>query len=200
MPKHKRKMYDGRKNLSFRFIPVYFSQILKENNEKILLQGEELKTINSAQLLPFVTAIVRSIVDMAIKKKLGFRLDIPENLEVFADENMLASTLHNLCTNSVKFTPSGGFISMFAKAAENNFVEIEVKDNGIGMNHERVKNLFKLGKNISRSGTENEPSTGLGLLLCKELVEKNKGKIWVESEVGIGTTFYISLPSFVKNE
>jgi signal transduction histidine kinase len=70
-----------------------------------------------------------------------------------------------------------------------------VQDNGIGMTQEMVGNMFRLDKNINRKGTDNEPSTGLGLLLCKEFIEKNNGEMWVESAVGIGTTFHISLPS-----
>ncbi len=148
-------------------------------------------------LLPFVTGIVQPIAEAANNKKLCFSFDIPEGLEVSVDKNMLASTLRNLCSNSVKFTPSGGYISISAFAIGNGAVEIAVKDNGIGMNQEMVGKMFKLDKNISRKGTNDEPSTGLGLLLCKEFIEKNNGKIWVESSVGIGTTFYISLPSVV---
>ena len=150
-------------------------------------------------LRPYINAVLQPIVDLANKKRLSFSLDIPETLKVFADANMLASTIRNLCSNSVKFTSSGGSISIFAKASVNSTVELLVKDNGIGMNREMVGDMFKLDKNINRKGTDDEPSTGLGLLLCKEFVEKNNGKIWVESEVGIGTTFYISLPSVAES-
>ena len=148
-------------------------------------------------LLPFISSIVQQNIDWANKKKLCISFDIPESLEVFADENMLASTLRNLFSNSIKFTPSGGSIFISANASGIGTVEITVKDTGIGMNQEMIGNMFKIDKNISRKGTEDEPSTGL--LLCKEFIEKNNGQIWVESRVGIGTTFYISLPLAVES-
>ena len=149
--------------------------------------------------MPLITSIVQPVADLANKKKICLAFNIPENLEVLADENMLASTLRNLCSNSVKFTPSGGCISISAKLTEKGMVEISVEDIGIGMTQEMVGNMFRLDKNINRKGTDDEPSTGLGLLLFKEFIEKNNGEIWVESVVGIGTKFYISLPSVAES-
>jgi len=73
-------------------------------------------------------------------------------------------------------------------------IEVSVTDTGIGMNSEMVENLFRINYKTNRKGTDDEPSTGLGLILCKEFIEKHKGEIWVESEEGKGSTFYFSLP------
>ena len=97
--------------------------------------------------------------------------------------------------NAVKFTSKGGKVSLSAKPVAGNYIEIAVKDNGIGMNKDILDNLFRLCETAKRSGTDGEVSTGLGLIICKEFVEKNGGKITVESEVGVGSTFKFSIPS-----
>jgi len=89
-------------------------------------------------------------------------------------------------------------IKIKAQQSNNARIELSIIDNGIGMSDELVKNLFKLDKNTSRKGTDNEPSTGLGLILCKEFTDKHGGEIKVKSEVGKGSTFSIFLPSIVS--
>ncbi|MFZ4547297.1 MAG: ATP-binding protein [Bacteroidales bacterium] len=145
-------------------------------------------------ILPFATSTLQTIMDPATKKGIDVTIDIPENLQVFADENMLASTLRNLASNAVKFTPSGGKVSVTAKPTVDNKIEISVKDTGIGMDAEMLENMFKLDVSISRMGTDGEPSTGLGLLLCKDFIEKQGGRIWADSEEGNGSTVYFTLP------
>jgi CheY-like chemotaxis protein len=153
-------------------------------------------------LLPFVTTTLQPLLDSANKKGIELIIHIPESLQVFADENMLASTIRNLASNAVKFTPAGGKVSISAKATPDGKIEISVKDSGIGMDAEIVHNMFKLDVSISRKGTDGEPSTGLGLLLCKDFIEKHGGKIWAESKEGKGSTFYFTLsgPSGQKQE
>jgi signal transduction histidine kinase len=148
-------------------------------------------------ILPFATSTLQTIMEPATKKGIEVTIDIPENLQVFADENMLASTLRNLASNAVKFTPSGGKVSITAKPIVDNNIEISVKDSGIGMDSEMLGNMFKLDVSISRKGTDGEPSTGLGLLLCKDFIGKHGGKIWAKSEEGKGSTFYFTLPAMV---
>ena len=147
----------------------------------------------SLLLLPFATTILQPLLDSANKKGIELIIHIPENLQVFADENMLSSTIHNLSSNAVKFTPAGGKVNISAKATADGTIEISVKDSGIGMNAEILANMFTLSKSIGRKGTDGEPSTGLGLLLCKDFIEKNGGKIWAESKEGKGSTFYFTL-------
>ncbi len=145
-------------------------------------------------LMPMISEIMFSVIDTANKKKIKIKYAIPDDLEVLADEYMLESAIRNLATNAVKFTPKGGNVTIAAKTVPNNSVEISVKDTGIGMSREMIDDLFKSDVNTSRRGTENEPSTGLGLLICKDFIEKHGGRLWVESEEGKGSTFYFSIP------
>jgi len=131
---------------------------------------------------------------VANQKQIVIEIDIPEELRICADERMLESTIHNLVSNAIKFTGRGGSVAIEAHQADDRSVVISVKDTGIGMSKKIVDQLFRIDENPSRPGTEGEASSGLGLLLCKEFIEKNGGKIWVESEEGLGSTFYIRLP------
>ena len=106
---------------------------------------------------------------------------------------MLNTILRNLISNAIKFTSIGGHIRVFTISKEDH-VEITISDDGIGMNKEKLKGLFNITSNSTTIGTANEKGSGLGLVLCKEFVEKHKGKIWVESEEGKGSDFKFTLP------
>jgi len=142
----------------------------------------------------FIGNCDESVNVMAKSKLVGLDVYFPEGLVVMADANMLKAILRNLVMNAIKFTPRGGRIDLTAFKAENKTVWFSVKDNGIGMSGEMIEDLFKIDKNVSRPGTDYEPSAGLGLILCKEFVEKHGGQIWAESEVGKGSTFYFTIP------
>ena len=114
---------------------------------------------------------------------------------MWADPKMLQTVVRNLLSNAVKFTHKGGQITLSAQTTGDLGVVISIKDSGIGMSPEMVENLFLLDSKSNRKGTEGEPSSGLGLLLCKEFVEKHGGKLWVESEVGNGSTFSFNIPN-----
>ncbi len=135
------------------------------------------------------------VIEGALKKEITIGYDISDELIAFADSNMLLAIIRNLAFNAVKFTPRGGNITISAKERANHLVEISVKDTGIGMDQFKIDNLFRLDINSSRKGTEGEISTGLGLILCKDFVEKHGGKLWVESIENIGSTFYFTLPA-----
>jgi len=141
-----------------------------------------------------VAEIIRPVLDTANKKGISINIDIPEDLEVFADEYLLGSTLRNLASNAVKFTLKGGSVTIAAKQPTANSVEISVSDTGIGMNSEIVDSLFRPDMQTSRRGTDGEPSTGLGLIICKEFIEKHGGKLFVESKEGKGSIFRFTLP------
>ena len=141
-----------------------------------------------------VNESVEMIREPAKIKEIEIGIQIPEGLMVFADKNILQMVIRNLVSNSIKFTEKGGKIILSVEAKDGKTVEISIKDNGIGMNKELVDNLFHADVRNGRKGTNGEPSTGLGLLLCKEFVEKHGGKIWVESEEGKGSTFSFLLP------
>lgn len=131
---------------------------------------------------------------LANKKGIEFSYTISEEIKVYADENMLKSTIRNLVTNALKFTTKGGKVAIVAKSGKGHGVEISIMDSGIGMNKVMLDKLFRPDMFISRTGTDGEPSTGLGLLLCKDFVEKHGGAIWAESEEGKGSTFHFNIP------
>jgi len=149
---------------------------------------------SSFLLMALVGESIQSVIESATKKEIEISNNISENLMVYADEKMFGSIIRNLSSNAVKFTPKGGKVAIAAKPNSDGWVEISVKDSGIGMNQEIVENLFKLDVDTSRKGTDKESSTGLGLIICKELIEKHGGKLWVESEEGKGSTFYFTVP------
>ena len=150
---------------------------------------------------------VNMIHESAKNKNIEITTDIAEGLLTFADKNLIQTVIRNLVLNALKFTPKGGKVSLLAKAASDNNIEISIRDTGIGMNRKMVENLFRIDVQTNRKGTEGETSTGLGLLLCKEFVEKYGGKIWVESEEANlpdgkagGSTFYFTLPIYTMPE
>jgi PAS domain S-box-containing protein len=149
----------------------------------------------SFSLNPKTAEIMSSVLESAHNKEIQVEIIVPHDLKIFADEKMLGSIIRNLASNAIKFTHKGGEIILRAKLAANNNVEISISDSGIGMKNELLDKLFQLNPHSSRIGTEGEPSTGLGLIICKDFVEKHGGRIWAESEEGRGSTFYFTLPS-----
>ncbi len=137
------------------------------------------------------------ILEAAARKHITISNNIQTDIEVFADKNLLHSILRNLVSNAVKFTPIDGKIYISVSRGQHNVV-ISIKDSGIGISSEAMKNLFQIGLQNNSCGTEGEPSTGLGLILCKEFVEKHGGTIWAESEEGKGSTFSFSLPDIIR--
>lgn len=129
------------------------------------------------------------------KKNQKIEIDVSPEIYVYGDNQMVNTVLRNLLSNANKFTRKHGLIKISAREISEE-IEINITDSGIGMPENILNNLFKLGEKTSRKGTDYESSSGLGLLLCKEFIEKNKGKIWVESKEEIGTTFYFTLPKF----
>jgi signal transduction histidine kinase len=140
-----------------------------------------------------------SIVEKALQKEITILNEILGNQKIYADEKMITSVLRNLLSNAVKFTKKGGKVVVKAKEIERGFVEISVTDTGVGISSNIIGKLFKLGEKVGSVGTDNEPSTGLGLVLCKEFVEKHGGQMWVESKENIGSIFYFTLPSIVPS-
>lgn len=116
-----------------------------------------------------------------------------DDIEVDADKNMIQTILRNLISNAIKFTKPGGSINVSAISKQNH-LEISISDNGIGINNETLKKIFDTTTNTTTKGTAEEKGSGLGLILCKEFVEKHKGEIWVESELGKGSVFKFTLP------
>ncbi len=119
---------------------------------------------------------------------------VEKNIIANADKNMVSTIIRNLISNAIKFTPKGGEINIYSKVNGDKFVEITVEDNGKGMNADTLGKLFQIDQTISIKGTDGETGTGLGLVLCKEFIEKHEGTIRVESEIEKGSKFIFTLP------
>ena len=141
-----------------------------------------------------LTKSIELMMDTATKKGIDLRINIPDHTVVFSDIHMLETIIRNLISNALKFSFKGSVIEISAEKTEDEMVRVTIKDKGIGMNPELLNKLFTLTENINRKGTEGEPSTGLGLILCKEFVEKQGGNIWAESIEGEGSSFIFTLP------
>ena len=151
----------------------------------------ELNTINLKWLFESNQNLLN---ESAKKKNISIKLDLDDNLEVNADVNMINTIVRNLVSNAIKFTPENGEIKLKANK-DNEKTIIEISDNGVGMSKENMAKLFKFSTTFSTDGTNSEKGTGLGLILVKEFVDKHKGTINVESEIGKGTKFIIELPN-----
>ena len=146
-------------------------------------------------LLSGVSPVIELVREAADKKMIRISDEVPEDLMVTADIQMFDSILRNLVFNAVKFTHKSGKVIIYAKPVPGNFVEISIRDTGIGMSRSMIDNLFRFDVKTNRNGTEGEPSTGLGLIICKDFIEKHGGRIWAESEEGKGSIFRFILPS-----
>ena len=148
------------------------------------------------QKLNLASICVDSLQDMKViadSKKITINYVSTGEQFIFADERMTKTVLRNLISNAIKFTNPEGGIEIRVDQNQN-FMIISVTDNGIGIEPEILSKLFDITQVVSTNGTANEKGTGLGLLLCKEFIEKHGGKIWVESELGIGSSFIFTLP------
>jgi len=149
------------------------------------------------ELKVLTNEVVGLFSQSAIQKSISLNMDQFPNATVFADRLLVSTILRNLISNAIKFTHPNGEIKLTAKQQENQLI-VSVCDNGIGIKKEDQKKLFLMEESFSKIGTQNEMGTGLGLLLCKEFVEKHGGIIWVESTPDIGSTFYFTLPTNFK--
>ena len=182
-----------------------YSQIINESarNTLILLDNLLVWAKSQAGLVSFnrenllLEPIVVEIIDIlklnATIKNISLNHNPIEGIVVYADQNMLGTIIRNLISNAIKFTKPGGRIDIYA-IQNLDHVEVSISDNGIGMTEELSNKIFTFGLNMTAKGTANEPGSGLGLVLCKELVVKHGGNIWAESEEGCGSTFHFTLP------
>lgn len=152
---------------------------MKKSSEKIALSGLLNNTITLLE-------------NVATKKSIQLINEIDNSHFFTGDRTMISSVLQNLISNSIKFSKRNGKI-VIASEIDNDKIVVSVIDNGVGISAENISKLFKLDKHLSTNGTANESGTGLGLILSKELVEQNDGKIWVDSEERIGSTFSFTL-------
>lgn len=141
--------------------------------------------------------VLSSLNPIAIAKNITIKYSPPFEIVVLADTDMLKTVLRNLISNAIKFTNNGGVIYISAEQSDTQ-TTISVSDNGIGIKPENISKLFDIAQVFTTKGTAKESGTGLGLLLCKDFVEKHGGKIWVESEIGKGSSFKFTIPISVE--
>jgi PAS domain S-box-containing protein len=140
-----------------------------------------------------VEEIFTLINDLAVQKSITITRELSQSLVVFADKAMISTVLRNLVSNAIKYTHPGGKVIIKAKKNQHDLV-VSIIDDGVGLSNEAIENLFSIETNISTQGTMQERGTGLGLLLCKEFIQKHDGRIWVESIQGMGSIFIFSIP------
>lgn len=152
--------------------------------------------VNKTQfnLCEIVNQVIELYAEQSERKKIRIHSQCEDNCNVFADKYMIESVVRNLISNSIKFTPSGKSIEIVCKNLNDDFAEFSVKDYGVGIPASIKSKLFQIDSQISTKGTEQEKGTGLGLVLCKDFIEKNGGTISFESEVGKGSLFKVTIP------
>jgi two-component system sensor histidine kinase/response regulator len=158
---------------------------------KSQIQGIQVNPVN-LDLYTFLENVSERKSLIAERKEITISTEVDKDIFVVCDEDMLKIIVRNLFNNAIKFTPNGGKIFIKGQIQGKEAV-LSIKDNGIGMTEEKKKELFTL-KTQSTFGTNNEKGIGLGLLMCKEFIEAQHGRIWFESTPGKGSTFYFSLP------
>jgi PAS domain S-box-containing protein len=159
-----------------------------------LQTGQMIYNPEPFNLLVELYPTIALVKQTALNKKIKFNYTIDNTIVVNADINMLSTIIRNLISNAIKFTKPGGNIILSAKELDGK-IEFSVIDTGIGIEKESLDKLFLIGNKESRTGTANESGTGLGLLLCKEMIAKHGGELKVESEINKGTTFSFTIPS-----
>ncbi len=164
--------------------------LLKWSNKQGGINQINTKVFNISVATRQVISLFTTVADI---KKIILCNYVKGNIFVCADEDMIKTVLRNLISNAIKFTFSGGKIEISLSEDPNNIV-ISVKDNGRGIKKEYQEKLLKKSEHISLKGTQNESGNGLGLLLCKDFIKQNKGKLWFTSEEKNGSTFYFSVP------
>ncbi|MDD2562851.1 MAG: transporter substrate-binding domain-containing protein [Salinivirgaceae bacterium] len=182
-----------------------YSEIINTSAKNTLILLDNLLSWAKAQTGQIIynpenadlSAIVKEILSMSDSvakiKDITLKFNQTGDIEVYADTDMLKTILRNLISNAIKFTYPNGKITVYATQNQNS-IELAVSDNGIGMSEETQNKLFVIDKESITLGTADEKGSGLGLILCKEFIEKHGGKLWVESEIGKGSTFKFTLP------
>jgi signal transduction histidine kinase len=198
-----KQLLNSKGNLDNEQLADYISDIkvsadqLSELTENLLRWAQsqaDLIEMKEAEIDLGIVASKFLLTNETQAKQAGIDLssEIPENLYVRADLNMLNTVFRNIIGNALKFTPAGGKVSISAEVNEAELV-VRISDTGIGIAEKDVEKMFHIEKDHKTIGNSKNKGSGLGLILCKEFVERNGGRIWVESKLGKGTTFYFTL-------
>ncbi|GAB4196988.1 MAG: hypothetical protein OHK0057_26720 [Thermoflexibacter sp.] len=184
---------------------MFFSNKLKEGvkyvhftlNNLLTWANSQMKglkiNVQDIDLQELVQENINLFATVASDKNIEMRNELPHHIHAKADKNQIEMVIRNLLSNALKFTPHYGSIFISATSKSNSW-EISIKDTGVGIKAENIAKLFAKDTHFSTLGTSGEKGTGFGLWICKEMIEKNVGKIWVESQEGKGSTFYFTLP------
>lgn len=184
---------------------IEYSSIINDSSHRILSllknllvwarvqTGTVIFSPTQTEVKTLVSESVMIVKAVAQNKEILINWNVKDNISIRVDLNMISSILQNLITNAIKFTTKGGSVSIesFVESGKLFFV---ISDTGVGMKQEQIDNLFRIGAAKSQKGTDNEEGTGLGLILTMEFIEKHRGKIWAESELGKGSRFTFYLP------
>ncbi|MDO9136535.1 MAG: PAS domain S-box protein [Lutibacter sp.] len=193
LPPEKIKSFATIINKSANFTLTLLHDLLEWSRVQIGSIEPNFESFNLSDLLAHNIAGVSPLVS---SKKIVLTANFHKNLKVLADKKMVSTIIRNLLSNAIKFTSKGGTITVSSKEIITNgkkIIETTISDTGIGMSEEKMKNLFKIEHNYRSAGTDKESGSGLGLVLCNEFIEKNKGTIKVISEENIGTSFIFTL-------
>ncbi len=190
LPINKIKQYVGNISKITRNLYTLVEQLLEWSR----LQMDKVSFKREDTLIASTVKLVTNILQPnAFAKDIKIEANIPPGFHIFCDENMIRIVLENLISNAIKFSSPGGVIKVSSSENEKEKI-ICVEDDGVGIKEEDKQKLFKIESTFTTEGTMKEKGTGLGLLLCKEIIEKHHGKIWVESTLGKGSKFFFSLP------
>jgi len=146
------------------------------------------------QLSDVIQSSIKGLKQLAEQKQIEIKIELSDDIYIKADLNMIQTVVRNLVSNAIKFTKRGGWIIVRAEVSGKNAVSISIADNGVGIEKSSLAGVFDISNTLHTSGTENERSTGLGLILVKEFVDRNKGSVAIESEKNKGTTVSFTLP------
>jgi signal transduction histidine kinase len=137
--------------------------------------------------------------ETAINKQIALQNSIYQELFIYADKHMLDTVVRNLISNALKFTHPNGVVTISAEVMTD-FVEVTVSDTGVGIDREDIDKIFQIQLHHSTAGTAEEKGTGLGLVICQEMIQKNNGEIWIESELNKGTMVKFTVPLYQVDE
>ena len=151
------------------------------------------KAVNAYLVIDVVIEILSYSANL---KSISIKNDLTKRTIVYADEDLLRSLFQNLISNAIKFTEIGGSVRIYSEKVQDDKLIFTIADNGVGMSAEKISTLFKIDQNTSSPGTNKEAGTGIGLLLCKEIVEKHNCKILVKSKIGEGSRFSFTMNLF----
>ena len=197
-------LHDQIKNKEFEEIELYSELVYKSANKAFdLLMNLMEWTRSQSGRMKFnperfiftqtIEELASFFREIAGQKGIQIVTNLPISIEISADKPMISTVLRNLISNAIKFTPNDGIIYITCQKKEKE-VLFSIKDTGVGIPESSIPKLFRIDEHYTTEGTNQEAGTGLGLILCREFIEKHNGQIWVQSTEGKGTTFFFTIP------